>query len=81
LPIVKQVWDSQGNFLFVKFNDIHAVMQACKENTILVRHFIGIKEYENCLRISIGLEEQNKILVNVLKELSFSVETIATVVA
>lgn len=76
LPIVKQVWDSQGNFLFVKFNNIHAVMRACKENTILVRHFIGIKEYENCLRISIGLEEQNQILINVLKELSFSKEAV-----
>lgn len=77
LPIVKQVWDSQGNFLFVKFNDIHAVMRSCKENSILVRHFIGIKEYESCLRISIGLEEQNQILMNVLKELSFSKEAVA----
>jgi histidinol-phosphate aminotransferase len=74
LPIVKQVWDSQGNFLFVKFEDIHAVMKACKENTILVRHFLGIKEYENCLRISIGLQEQNQQLISMLKEMSFSKE-------
>lgn len=69
LPIVKSCWDSEGNFLFVEFEDGKRVLAACKEHTILVRHFMGIKAYENYLRISVSVEEQNQQLIAMLKEL------------
>ncbi len=69
LPIVKQVWDSEGNFLFIKFHHATQVLHSLQKHNILVRHFIGVKGYEDALRISIGLEAQNQRLISLLKSL------------
>lgn len=66
MPIVKKVWNSEGNFLFVQFNHANNVLKACQENTILVRHFVGVKDFDDCLRITVGLAEQNEALLQVL---------------
>ncbi len=72
LSVVKNCWDSEGNFLFVEFEDGKQVLQACQKHNILVRHFMGVKEYENYLRISVALDDQNQKLIAMLKELSDS---------
>ncbi len=78
LPMVKNCWDSEGNFLFVEFEDGRQVLEACQKHTILVRHFIGVKGYENYLRISVALDEQNQQLIAMLKELSGSKNIVRT---
>jgi histidinol-phosphate aminotransferase len=65
MPIVKKVWNSEGNFLFAEFYDVTTVLHACHKNNVLVRHFAG--DYANCLRISVGLETDNQKLIKMLK--------------
>lgn len=58
-----------GNFIFVDFNkDSRTVFEALQKNGIITR---TIKEYgfPNALRITIGLEEQNRRLIETLKKI------------
>lgn len=66
-PIVKKVWDSAGNFLFMQLHHSKAVLQACHEKSILVRHFVGVKGYEDYLRVTVALPEQNAVFLQALK--------------
>lgn len=75
LSMVKKVWDSEGNFLFVQLKHAQAVLKACQENTILVRHFMGVKDYDDCLRITVGLASENEAFLEMLSNL----ETVAEV--
>lgn len=66
LSIVKKVWDSEGNFLFMQLNQIEIILKTCHEKGILVRHFVGVKGYEDCLRVSVGLAAQNEAFLQML---------------
>ena len=62
-----QVTDSQTNFLFVVPPNANAaaLYQGLKEQDILVRYF-NHSGMENKLRITVGTEEQNQMLLNAL---------------
>lgn len=64
LPIVRHVTPSQGNYLFVQFHDLELVYRHLLENRILT------KRYPKGLRITIGNESENQILLNMMKRLS-----------
>lgn len=66
LPVVKKVWDSEGNFLFIQLNQSEAVLKACQEKPILVRHFVGVKDFEDCIRVTVGLAPQNQMFLEML---------------
>ncbi|HRE33033.1 MAG TPA: aminotransferase class I/II-fold pyridoxal phosphate-dependent enzyme, partial [Candidatus Berkiella sp.] len=72
LPVVKQVWDSEGNFLFIQLKDGKAVLQACQENAILVRHFVGVKDYEDFLRVTVSLPSHNAIFTRALASVTLT---------
>jgi histidinol-phosphate aminotransferase len=74
LSIVNKVWDSEGNFLFIELKQSEAVLQACMEQKILVRHFIGVKGFEDCIRVSVGFKEQNAIFLKMLASFCEQVE-------
>jgi histidinol-phosphate aminotransferase len=65
-----QVWDSQGNFLLVQPKEKNAeyLYQSLKQRGILVRYFPqpGINDK---LRITVGTDEQNQVLVETLSNL------------
>ena len=64
------VWPSQTNFLLVRppNGDAERIYQTLKVRGILIRHF-NQPRLEDKLRISVGTEEQNQILVKTLKEI------------
>ncbi len=66
-----QVWDSQGNFLLVqpKQKNAEYLYQSLKSKGILVRYFPqpGINDK---LRITVGTDEQNLVLVETLSKLT-----------
>lgn len=74
LSVVKKVWESEGNFLFMQLKDSQAVLQACKDHSILVRHFIGVKGFEDCIRVSVGFAEQNAQFLKMLASFCEQVE-------
>ena len=65
-----EVWPSQTNFLLVRplGGDAERIYQTLKERGILIRYF-NQPRLEDKLRISVGTEEQNQILVKTLKEI------------
>jgi len=67
LNFIEKVYNSNSNFLLVKFQDWQKVFEYLKENWIIVRNFSQNKYTKNCLRISIGTEKENKTVLEVLK--------------
>ncbi|MEG4853992.1 histidinol-phosphate transaminase [Microcoleus sp. B5-D4] len=65
-----EVWPSQTNFLLVRppNGDAERIYQTLKVRGILIRYF-NQPRLEDKLRISVGTEEQNQILVKTLKEI------------
>ncbi len=65
-----KVWPSQTNFLLVRppKGDAERIYQTLKQQGILIRYF-NQPRLEDKLRITVGTEEQNQILVKTLGEI------------
>lgn len=65
-----QVWPSQANFLLVRppQGDAERIYQTLKARGILIRYFKQPRLTDK-LRITVGTEEQNQILVKTLKQI------------
>jgi len=72
LQIVKKVYKSDANFLLVKFENAKLVQNKLFEKGIIVRDRSTQPKLENCLRISIGNEEENDILWEELRKIEKS---------
>jgi histidinol-phosphate aminotransferase len=69
LPLVQRVFPSDANFLLVRFKNARAVYEALAQRGIIVRDRSTEPKLNECLRISVGTQEQNDALLKVLKEL------------
>jgi histidinol-phosphate aminotransferase len=69
LLIVKKVYNSDANFLLVKFENAKLVQNKLLEKGIIVRDRSTQPKLENCLRISIGNEEENDLLWEELRKI------------
>ena len=68
VSIVEDVYPSQANFLLVRFTDSERAYSALMKNGIVVRRR-SEPRFQNCLRITVGTPEENRLLVNTLSEL------------
>jgi histidinol-phosphate aminotransferase len=66
LSSVEYVYPSQANFLLVKVNEASTWMDTCKSHGIIIRSRVNLQGLQNCVRITIGTEEENKRLTEVL---------------
>lgn len=67
LPWVKKVWPSQANFLLFAVDDSKKRLTHCQAHGIVLRdrsHEYGL---ENCLRVTVGLPQENALLMEVLQ--------------
>jgi histidinol-phosphate aminotransferase len=62
------VFPSRANFLLIKVPNGRLIYERLLKRGILVRHYIGHPVLENCLRITLGLDEDNKEFLQALKE-------------
>jgi len=69
LPGIIKVFDSDANFLLIKCTDAGKIINGLVEKGIIIRDRSSQPKLENCLRISIGTSEQNRILLKALKEI------------
>jgi histidinol-phosphate aminotransferase len=76
LPEIANVFDSDANFLLVQFKDstnlnkkAKAVLNMLAGRGIIVRDRSTQPKLENCLRISIGNEEENDLLWDTLRKI------------
>jgi histidinol-phosphate aminotransferase len=69
LPCVKRVYPSDANFILVKVTDANAAYRYLREKKVIVRNRHSVALCEDCLRISIGRPEENRLLVRALGEM------------
>ncbi|MFM9838744.1 MAG: histidinol-phosphate transaminase [Cyclobacteriaceae bacterium] len=69
IPSIKKVYPSQANFLLVKIVNANDVYQKLTTNGIVLRDRSNVVLCDDCLRITIGTSEENKILITELKKL------------
>ncbi len=70
MPWVKKLWPSDANFLLIETDNAQKIMSECAKQGIILRNMHNKPGLENCVRISIGLPEENAELVEVLKNCS-----------
>ncbi len=68
LPLVQKVYPSDANFLLVKVRDAAAVYDYLLTKEIVVRDRSRVQLCEDCLRITIGTEKENTLLIDALIE-------------
>lgn len=67
MDCVKKVYPSDANFLLVKFDDADSMYEHLLDDGIIVRNRARVVGCEGCLRITIGLPEENDSLLSSLK--------------
>lgn len=73
LPGVEKVYPSDANFLLVKIGEAKKAYQYLLSKSIVVRDRSSVILCDDCLRITIGTEEENTKLVDALLEYSGAV--------
>lgn len=69
LKIVDKVFPSDANFVLVRVNDAQSTYQYLMDNRIIVRDRSKVNLCYNCLRITVGTPEENKRLIESLKQI------------
>lgn len=67
LPLVKNVYPSEANFILAEFDQAEAVYKYLVKRGIRIRNFAT--RIPGCLRISIGTQKENRQLMSELKKL------------
>ena len=70
LPVILHIYPSDANFLLVKTRDAQALYDYLVAKGIIVRNRNKITLCENCLRITVGIPEENKALIDELKKVT-----------
>lgn len=70
LPFIIKVYPSDANFILVKTNDPIAIYNYLVTKKIIIRDRSKVELCEGCLRITVGTKEENKKLIDTLKEIS-----------
>ncbi len=72
IETVEKIYPSDANFLLVKFKDAKALYQYLLDREIVVRDRSNVQRCEDCLRITVGTEKENKVLIESLKSFKVS---------
>ena len=69
ISAVKEIYPSDANFYLVKIEDAHEIYLKLIEQKVIVRDRSRVELCEDCLRITVGTEKENKILTEQLKKI------------
>jgi histidinol-phosphate aminotransferase len=64
---VTRIYPSDANFLLIKTSDANRIYKHLVEQKIVVRNRTNVELCEGCLRITVGTREENRTLLNALK--------------
>lgn len=70
LPCIRKIYPSEANFILVRVDDANAVYDYLVRKGIIVRNRNTVSLCRGCLRITVGTPEENRILVDVLKDMT-----------
>ncbi|HRG00342.1 MAG TPA: histidinol-phosphate transaminase [Bacteroidia bacterium] len=68
LPFVKNITESDANFLLIEVTDANKIFNYLLEKNILISNRSSLLNCENRIRISVGTEKENKQLITLLKQ-------------
>lgn len=68
MPTVQEVYPSDANFILVRIQDARKVYEFLLTKGIVVRDRSMVTLCEDCLRITIGTEKENTLLVDAMQE-------------
>jgi histidinol-phosphate aminotransferase len=66
IPLVEKVYPSDANFLLVKVRDAVGIYEYLLTEGIVVRDRSKVQLCDQCLRITIGTEKENTLLIDAL---------------
>ena len=66
--MLEKVYLSDANFLLVKFHDADKIYNYLLQNNVIVRNRSNVVLCEEALRITVGNEKENDILISTLKK-------------
>ncbi len=66
IPFVLEVYPSDTNFILVRVQDAVSVYNYLRDNGIVVRNRNNVILCEGCLRITVGTEKENRVLIDTL---------------
>ena len=69
IPIVRKIYPTDANFVLVKVDDANITYNKLVEDGIIVRNRNKVSLCNGCLRITIGTETENMLLVSALKRM------------
>jgi histidinol-phosphate aminotransferase len=69
IPLVKKIFPTDANFLLVKMENATGVYESLKDKGIIVRNRSNVVLCEDCLRITVGTNEQNQQLIAALRSI------------
>lgn len=67
LPLVQHIYPTDANFVLVKVPDANAVYHYLVDKSIIVRNRNTVSLCMGCVRITVGTPEENRILLDELK--------------
>jgi len=68
VKIVKRIYPSDANFFLIKVDEPKMVYEYLVENKIIIRNRSNVSLCAGCLRITVGTQDENDILVKALKK-------------
>ena len=68
LPDVKYIYPSDANFLLVKVSDADAIYNYLRDEKVIVRNRTRVHKCGECLRLTIGNDAENALLIEKLTE-------------
>lgn len=66
IPIVEKVYPSDANFILVKIKNARKVYEFMLTKGIVLRDRSNVKLCEDCLRVTVGTEKENTLLVDAI---------------
>ena len=69
LPLVKQIYPTDANFVLVKVDDANDAYKQLVDKGIIVRNRNSVTLCEGCLRITVGTPSENKQLLTALQQM------------
>jgi histidinol-phosphate aminotransferase len=68
MPTVEKVYPSDANFILVKISDARKIYEFMLTRGIVLRDRSNVTLCEDCLRITVGTEQENTLLVDAMQE-------------
>ena len=69
LPFVEKIYPTDSNFILVRVTDANGLYKLLAEKGVIVRNRNSVSLCAGCLRITVGTDEENKILIETLRNI------------